>query len=191
MISLPKEKGMKGAIEEADKLSKEKGYYQPQQFDNLANPEVHRKTTAKEILEDMKQVDIFISGVGTGGTVTGVGEVLKKRDPSTLVVAVEPFDSPVLSGGKPSSHRIQGIGAGFVPSILNTKIYDRIIQVKADEAIIATRMLARKEGIIVGISSGAAFHAALTLATEFPDKKILTVLPDTGERYLSTDLFDF
>lgn len=184
-------KGMKGALEEATKIMEKEGdCFMPNQFENPANPQVHRETTAKEITAAVQRIDAFVSGVGTGGTITGVGEALKARDPKTLVIAVEPKASPVLSGGQPGPHRIQGIGAGFVPKILNRGVIDRIIKVKEHDAILSTRLLARKEGIIAGISSGAALWAALQVASELgKGKTVVVVLPDTGERYLSTDLF--
>ena len=190
IILSPAEKGMTGAIERAEALAREKGYFQPMQFANPANPEVHRQTTAQEILNDLDRVDILVSGVGTGGTITGVGEVLKKKFASVRVVAVEPEDSPVLSGGKPGRHRIQGIGAGFVPKVLNTGIYDEIIRVRAEDAIATARLLARREGILGGISAGANVHAALLESDRHPGKNVVTVICDTGERYLSTDLFE-
>jgi len=187
-------KGMKGAILKAEELAKEiPGSFIPQQFNNPANPEIHRKTTAEEIWKDTDgQVDIFIAGVGTGGTVTGVGEVLKARKSSVQVIAVEPEKSPVLSGGAPGSHRIQGIGAGFVPDVYNKDIVDEIIPVKEEDAGTTSRELARQEGILVGISSGAALWAALQVANrkENAGKLIVVLLPDNGERYLSTWLFD-
>lgn len=185
--------GMKGAIAKAEELLKTiPNAFMPQQFKNPANPEIHRRTTAEEIWADTEgHVDIVISGVGTGGTITGVAEVLKARKPSFRAVAVEPVDSPVLSGGKPGSHKIQGIGAGFVPEVLNTKIYDEVVQVANEDAFAAARTLAREEGILVGISSGAAVHAASVVASrpENRGKVIVAILPDTGERYLSTPLF--
>jgi cysteine synthase len=187
-------KGMKGAIEKAEELLKNTpGAFMPQQFNNPANPEIHRKTTAQEIWADTDgNIDIFVAGVGTGGTITGVAEVLKKLKPAVKIVAVEPADSSVLSGGKPGSHKIQGIGAGFVPGVLNTKIIDEIIKVSNDNAGDIARKLARQEGIFVGISSGAAMWAALELSkrSENKGKNIVVILPDTGERYLSTWLFD-
>ena len=167
--------------------------YVPQQFNNPANPEIHRRTTAREIIEDTDgNVDIFIAGVGTGGTVTGVGETLKKNNPKVKVIAVEPADSPVLSGGKSGPHKIQGIGAGFVPKVLNQGVYDEVFRVKNDDALAAGRLLARKEGVLAGISSGAAVHAAIEGARrpENEGKTIVALLPDTGERYISTSLFN-
>jgi cysteine synthase A len=164
----------------------------PQQFNNLANPEVHRRTTAEEIWNDTDgTVDVFVAGIGTGGTITGAGEVLKKRKSSVKVIAVEPTDSPVLSGGKPGPHKIQGIGAGFVPEVLNTHIYDEVIKVTNDDAGEVARRLARQEGIFAGISSGAALWAGIEIAKrkESEGKTIVVLLPDTGERYLSTWLF--
>lgn len=187
-------KGMRGAVEKAEELSKTTpNSFLPQQFNNLANPEIHRKTTAEEIWNDTDgKVDIFVAGVGTGGTVTGVSEVLKKKKPSVKVVVVEPKDSPVLSGGKPGPHKIQGIGAGFVPQVLNTKIYDEIIQVSSEDAGDTAKKLATQEGILAGISCGAAMWAALEVAkrADSKGKTIVVILPDTGERYLSTWLFE-
>ncbi|MDD5258917.1 MAG: cysteine synthase A [bacterium] len=186
-------KGMRGAVEKAEELAKSTlNSFVPQQFNNTANPEIHRKTTAEEIWDDTDgKVDYFIAGIGTGGTITGVGEVLKKRKPQVKVIAVEPKDSPILSGGKPGPHKIQGIGAGFVPNILNTKIYDEVIQVTNEDAGKIVRQLAREEGILAGISSGAALWVALQIAQrpEAVGKTIVVILPDTGERYLSTWLF--
>ncbi|ABP67323.1 cysteine synthase A [Caldicellulosiruptor changbaiensis] len=194
IVLTPGEKGMKGAIEKAFEIyNSTPNAFMPQQFENLANPEIHRRTTALEIWNDTNgQVDIFVAGVGTGGTITGVGEVLKEKKPSVKIVAVEPFESAVLSGEMPRPHKIQGIGAGFVPKVLNTKIYDQIIKVKSDDAFEMSRYLAREEGILVGISSGAALYGAVEVAKKSENKKkmIVVLLPDTGERYLSTDLFN-
>ncbi len=186
------ELGMKGAVEKAADLAKTKGYFCPGQFTNPANPEAHRKTTAREILKQVPEIDVFVAGVGTGGTITGVGEVLKKeiKDKKILIVAVEPEGSPVLSGGQPGPHKIQGIGAGFIPEVLNMEIIDEIIKVKNEDAFSTSRRLAREEGIFAGVSSGAALWAALKIAKNLEEeKKIVVILPDTGERYLSTDLF--
>jgi len=186
-------KGMKGAVEKAEELTKTiAGSFMPQQFNNPANPEIHRRTTAEEIWNDTDgQLDVFVSGIGTGGTITGIGEVLKKKKPSVRVIGLEPKDSPVLSGGKPGAHKIQGIGAGFVPQVLNTEIVDEIMTVSHEDAGVAARRLAREEGIFAGISSGAAMWAALEIAgrKESKGKTIVVILPDTGERYLSTWLF--
>lgn len=186
-------KGMKGAIARAEELQKEiPGSIILGQFDNPANPAVHAATTGPEIWEDTDgKVDIFVAGVGTGGTVTGVGTYLKSRNPEVQIVAVEPADSPVLSGGQPGPHKLQGIGAGFVPSVLNTQIYDEIITVTTDEAFATGRLIARKEGILVGITSGAALYAAAQLAKrpENAGKTIVALLPDSGDRYLSTPMF--
>lgn len=185
-------KGMKGAIQKANEIvASNPNSILAAQFENLANPEIHRKTTAIEILNDTNgEVDYFVAGVGTGGTLTGVGEVLKEKIPGLKVFAVEPAGSPVLSGKPSGGHKIQGIGAGFIPEILNTDIYDGIITVENDEAFEASRLIAKQEGILVGISSGAALHAAIELAKKEEGKKIVVVLPDTGERYLSTALFE-
>ena len=195
LILTPGSEGMKGAIRHATELAEATpNSFLPQQFKNLANPEIHRKTTAEEIWNDTDgAVDIFISGVGTGGTITGVGEVLKARKPGVQIIAVEPTDSPVLSGGNPGPHKIQGIGAGFVPDVLNVSIIDEIIKVTNDQAIETSRQLARSEGLLVGISCGAAAFAALEVARrpENKGKKIVVILPDTGERYLSTILYQF
>jgi cysteine synthase A len=186
-------KGMNGAIQKAEELAGQtKNSFIPQQFSNPANPEIHRKTTAEEIWADTNgTIDYFVSGIGTGGTITGVGEVIKKRRPTVKIIAVEPTDSPVLSGGKAGPHKIQGIGAGFVPDILNRDIFDEIITVKNEDAGVTARRLAREEGILAGISSGAALWAAIEIAkrADAKGKVIVALLPDTGERYLSTWLF--
>jgi len=194
LILTPASGGMKAAIEKAEELGKEDGkIFIPQQFKNLANPEIHRKTTAEEIISDLDgKIDGFVAGIGTGGTITGVGEILRKKvGKHVKIYAVEPKDSPVLSGGNPGSHKIQGIGAGFVPEVLNTKIYDKVIQVSYENAVDITRKLAKQEGIFVGISAGAAVWAALDVATkDFREgQNIVVILPDTGERYLTTELF--
>jgi len=193
IILTPGPEGMRGAIRQAEKIvANTPGAFMPQQFENPANPEVHRRTTAEEIWQDTDgNLDYFVAGVGTGGTITGVGEVLKARKDTVRIIAVEPFDSPVLSGGDAGPHGIQGIGAGFVPKVLNTKVIDTIIKVKTGEAFQAARSVAKTEGLLVGISSGAALHVAteLALKPENEGKTIVVLLPDTGERYLSTDLY--
>lgn len=191
----PQPEGMKGAIARAeDVLRQNKNAVMPMQFENIANARIHRMTTAVEILNDTdRQVDFFVAGVGTGGTITGVGEVLKSELPNVKIIAVEPTDSPVLSGGVPGPHKIQGIGAGFVPQVLNRNVIDEIIQVTNEEAFQKARELSRVEGVMVGISSGAALQAATVIAKrpENKGKRIIVVLPDSGERYLSTPLFDY
>jgi cysteine synthase A len=187
-------KGMKGAVDKAMEIHQERPdyYFMPQQFENPANPEVHRKTTATEILNDFGSAapDGFVAGIGTGGTITGVGEVLKERNPGIWIAAVEPASSPVLSGGSPGPHKIAGIGAGFVPGVLNTKIYNEVIPVADADAAETARELARKEGILPGISSGAAMWAAVKVARRLGNgKRVVVILPDRGERYLSTGLF--
>ena len=186
------QKDMIGAVERADELADSRGYFQPQQFKNPANPEAHRKTTAREILNQIGNLDAFVAGVGTGGTITGVGEILKKElGAHVKIIAVEPLNSSVLSGGKPGLHAIQGIGAGFVPEVLNKDIIDEIIRVSDENAYETTRRLIREEGILCGISSGANFFAAMKIAEELgSSKKVVVVFPDTGERYLSTQLFN-
>ncbi len=185
-------KGMLGAVARAQELAEKHGWFQPQQFDNPANPEIHRKTTAKEIIADFKEtvLDYFVVGVGTGGTISGAGEALKKEFPGMKAIAVEPARSPVLSGGSPGPHRIQGIGAGFVPGVYNKNVVDDIIRVTDEDALVTAKRLAVEEGILAGISSGANMFAALKVAGEAgAGKNVLVVLPDTGERYLTTDLF--
>ncbi|WP_043931766.1 cysteine synthase A [Bacillus sp. EB01] len=193
IVLTPGPEGMGGAIRKAEELAKENGYFMPQQFNNEANPEIHRNTTGKEIVEQFgDQLDAFISGIGTGGTITGAGEVLREAYPGIKIIAVEPADSPVLSGGKPGPHKIQGIGAGFVPAILNTEIYEEIITVQNDQAFEYARRAAKEEGILGGISSGAAIFAALKVAKELgKGKKVLAIIPSNGERYLSTPLYQF
>ena len=186
---------MKGAVNKAEQMVADdpSPYFIAQQFQNPANPEIHRRTTAEEIWRDTDgKADVIVAGVGTGGTITGVASVIKKRKPSFKAIAVEPAESPVLSGGSPGPHRIQGIGAGFVPDVLRLDLVDEVIKVTGDNAAATARRLAKEEGILAGISSGAATHAALQIASreEMSGKTIIVILPDTGERYLSTDLFD-
>jgi cysteine synthase A len=191
LILTPGAAGMKGAIAEAEKLSRDNGYYMPLQFANPANPEIHRRATAAEILRQAGRLDAFVGGVGTGGTLTGVGEILKDTLAGVRIVAVEPAGSPVLSGGAPGSHKIQGIGAGFIPDVLNLAVIDQVVTVADQDAAAMAGRLAREEGLLCGISSGAAAWAALQVAHELGHGcRVVTVLPDTGERYLSTDLFD-
>jgi cysteine synthase A len=194
LVLTPGALGMKGAVRKAEELSAQiPGAYIPQQFDNPENPEIHRKTTAEEIWKDTNgNVNVFVAGVGTGGTVTGVGRRLKELNPNIRIIAVEPYDSPVLSGGVPGPHKLQGIGAGFVPSVFDGGVIDEIFKVRTKEAFITAQLLARKEGLLVGISSGAAAFAATQAARrpEYEGKNVVALLPDTGERYLSTPLFD-
>ena len=195
LVLTPAEKGMKGAIEKANELKEQTANsIILQQFQNAANPAIHRTTTAEEILKDTDgKVDFFIAGVGTGGTLTGVGEVLKVKNPNVKIIAVEPEASPVLSGGAPGPHKIQGIGAGFVPDVLNTKIYDEVIKISNDDAIESSRALAKTEGLLVGVSAGANVLAAKIIASrpENKGKTIVTILCDTGERYLSSGLYNY
>lgn len=193
LVLTPGAQGMRGAVQKAEELAAEHGYLLPQQFKNPANPEIHRKTTGPEILDAMKglTIDAFVAGVGTGGTITGVGDTLKKANPQVLIVAVEPADSAVLSGGAPGPHKIQGIGAGFIPDVLDTGVYGEVVKVGNDEACETTRSLALKTGLLVGISSGAAMAAAMQIAKKLgAGKNVVVILPDTGERYLSTGVFD-
>ncbi|MEI2404769.1 cysteine synthase A [Niallia taxi] len=194
LVLTPGPEGMGGAIRKAEELAKENGYFLPQQFKNVSNPEVHRNTTGPEIVAAFgdDSVDAFIAGIGTGGTITGAGEVLKEKYNDIKIYAVEPTDSPVLSGGKPGPHKIQGIGAGFVPEILNSEVYDDIIQVTTEQAFEYARKAGKEEGILGGISSGAAIYAALKVAKELgKGKKVVAVIPSNGERYLSTALYQF
>jgi cysteine synthase A len=192
LILTPGAKGMRGAIEAAEEIAAERKAFMPQQFCNPANPSIHYQTTGPEILRDLdNQVDALVAGVGTGGTITGVGQVLKEQNPQTLIVAVEPSDSPILSGGEPGPHKIQGIGAGFVPDILNQEIFSEISTVTNDQAMQTAHDLAREEGVFVGISSGANVFAARQVAAKMkPGENVVTILCDTGERYLSTNIFD-
>ncbi|TRZ36413.1 cysteine synthase A [Niallia circulans] len=194
LVLTPGPEGMGGAIRKAEELAKENGYFLPQQFKNVSNPEVHRNTTGPEIIAAFgdDSVDAFIAGIGTGGTITGAGEVLKEKYNDIKIYAVEPTDSPVLSGGKPGPHKIQGIGAGFVPEILNSEVYDEIIQVTTEQAFDYARKAGKEEGILGGISSGAAIYAALKVAKELgKGKKVVAIIPSNGERYLSTALYQF
>ena len=192
LILTPGAKGMRGAIEKAEEIAAERKAFMPQQFCNPANPKVHMETTGPEILRDLdNQVDALVAGVGTGGTITGAGQAIKNQNPDVLIVAVEPADSAVLSGGEPGPHKIQGIGAGFVPDVLNTDIYSRIITVSNEDAMQTARGLARDEGIFVGISAGANVFAARQVAAQLSQgQNVVTILCDTGERYLSTNIFD-
>lgn len=193
LILTPGAEGMKGAIAKANELKEEHGYFMPQQFKNEANPKIHEATTGQEIVKQMSDgLDAFISGIGTGGTITGAGKVLREHFKDIKIYAVEPKDSPVLSGGSPGPHKIQGIGAGFVPDVLNTEIYDEVIQITNEEAFEASRKVAREEGILGGISAGAAMAAAQKVAKKLgKGKKVLAILPDNGERYLSTPLYQY
>lgn len=192
LILTPGELGMKGAIDKAKELAEKNNYYMPMQFENPANPEAHLKTTAVELIEQMEgKIDAFVATVGSGGTLTGVAKGLKQCNSSIKIVAVEPDASPVISGGKPGSHKIQGIGAGFIPSILDINLIDEVIRVKDDEAFDTARNLAKQEGILCGISSGAAVYGALQIAKKLgPLKTVVAIAPDTGERYISTELFE-
>jgi cysteine synthase len=193
LVLTPGPEGMGGAIRKAEELSKEHGYFVPQQFENAANPSIHERTTGPEIVEQMgDQLDAFISGIGTGGTITGAGKVLREKYNDIKIIAVEPADSPVLSGGKPGPHKIQGIGAGFVPSVLDTNVYDEVIKVENEQAFEYARRAAKEEGVLGGISSGAAIYAALETAKKLgKGKKVLAIIPSNGERYLSTPLYQF
>ena len=184
-------KGMKGAIDKATELVEKFGYFMPQQFENIANPEKHYETTAEEIYEDIKDLDVFVAGVGTGGTITGIGKKLKEKSDNISIVAVEPSNSPVLSGGNPGAHKIQGIGAGFIPDIYLKEYVDEIIQVTNEDALNTAAEFARKEGILVGISSGAAIYAAIQIAKKLgKGKKVLAIAPDGGEKYISMGIYD-
>ncbi|HTP66742.1 MAG TPA: cysteine synthase A [Geobacteraceae bacterium] len=193
LVLTPGSQGMRGAVQKAEELAIKNGYLMPQQFRNPANPEVHRLTTGPEILCAMHglSIDGFVAGIGTGGTITGIGDVLKKHNPAIHIAAIEPADSAILSGGEPGPHKIQGIGAGFVPEVLDTRIYAEVIRVTNEQAYAATRRLALEAGLLVGISSGAAFHGAMQVARKLgKGKNVVVILPDTGERYLSTGVFD-
>lgn len=192
LVLTPGAEGMKGAIKKSEELSKENGYFMPQQFNNEANPAVHARTTGKEIVKQMSELDAFVSGIGTGGTITGAGKVLKEVFDGIKIYGVEPEDSAILSGGSPGPHKIQGIGAGFVPEILDTDVYDEVLQISNDEAFAASREVAKLEGILGGISSGAAVAAAKKVAKQLgKGKKVLAIIPDNGERYLSTPLYQY
>lgn len=193
LILTPGAEGMKGAIKKAEQLQDEQGYFMPQQFNNEANPEVHARTTGREIVKQMENgLDAFVSGIGTGGTITGAGKVLKDHFKDIKIYAVEPDDSAILSGDKPGPHKIQGLGAGFVPKTLDTTVYDNVIRVSNEQAFETTRSVAKSDGVLGGISAGAAIYAARKVAKELgAGKKVLAVLPDNGERYLSTPLFQF
>jgi len=192
LVLTPGSEGMVGAVSRAEALAEKNDYFMPQQFNNPANPQIHRETTAKEILEQTGgTIDAFVAGIGTGGTITGVGEVLRKHNKAITIVAVEPLDSPVLSGGCAGSHKIQGIGAGFIPEVLNTEIYDEIIKVSNKDAITTSRRLAKEEAIFCGVSGGANCFAACTVAQDLgKGNDVVVIIPDTGERYLSTKLFN-
>ena len=193
LVLTPGSLGMSGAVSKAEEIASDRKCLMPDQFKNPANPEIHRRSTGPEIIAAMtgKTIDAFVAGVGTGGTITGVGEALRLLNPGIHIAAVEPSASPVLSGGQPGPHMIQGIGAGFIPPVLNSSIYDEVITVSNEDAFLSARRLAREEGLLSGISSGAAFHASITLARKLgPGKNLVTILPDTGERYLSTGVFD-
>jgi cysteine synthase len=193
LILTPGPLGMRGAVQKAEELAEKHGYFMPQQFKNPANPEVHRRTTGPEIIQALAglSIDAFVAGVGTGGTITGVGEALRQHNPAVQVVALEPADSPVLSGGQPGPHKIQGIGAGFIPEVLNTKVYNEVLRVANDDAFATARRLAREEGLLVGISAGANCWGALQLAKRLgKGQNVVTVMCDTGERYLSAGLYD-
>lgn len=193
LVLTPGAHGMRGSVQKAEELAEKHGYLLPQQFENPANPEVHRQTTGPEIISGMAglSIDGFVAGIGTGGTITGAGEVLKKHNPRVHIAAVEPAGSAILSGGEPGPHKIQGIGAGFVPGVLNTKIYDEVIPVTNEQSYTTTKRLAMEAGLLVGISSGAAMFGALQVAKKLgAGKNVVVILPDTGERYLSTGVFD-
>lgn len=192
LVLTPGKDGMKGAIAKAEELVKEHGYFLPQQFKNPANPEAHKRTTGKEIVEQLDQLDGFVAGIGTGGTITGTGTVLREHFPDIKIFAVEPKDSPVIAGGKPGPHKIQGLGPGFVPDVLDTKVYDEIIHVSTEQAFEYARRVAKGAGILGGISAGAAIYGAVEAAKKLgKGKKVLAIIPDNGERYLSTQLYQY